>query len=543
MEFIIRSRSNQNLILTLLLGLLTTFNLGCPDDPPDPRGDTTPPEIETVSPAEGSIDVSVSTNIQVVFSEQIDTNKITGATFVISPSVTGSFGFDGDTVTYSPTTDLEYQTEYSVSVTTGVTDLAGNALPNNKDWNFTTAGNPATTPPVVISTVPVNLATNVDASAPISATFSKAIDAATITTASFSLSGGVPGSISYADSTAVFTPADTLEFNTQYTATLDTTVADTFGNKLAAPYVFSFTTGDDPMIPTALIVSPLDRVIIGDTVTIGVFTMHPVAVTKVEFYLDGVHVSGADDLSAPYSFLWDASGETLASEHTIYARAYEAGGRVGFSDTITLYYQWEELATDSNDPWLTDIKRIMARSTDTTIEFRYEFWEPWFDPYDTIADDTTLDLGIYIDADRNQATGRTTFGDPPFAIPLNGLGADYRVIIGIHGWDTTLAVWNGAWQKVYDYTEFQYLNLPPYASALEFGMKWTDLGNPQSVHLLSINIFFMTTESFLPDWVPDQDSGYVVVRRENRYIGEGYIGGSGKRSRPNQAAAIRENPF
>lgn len=542
MESIIRSRLNQNLIFSLLLGLLIVFNLGCPEKVDGPKGDTTPPSIETVSPAEGSLDVSVTANIQVVFSEQIDTNKITPATFVIGPSVTGSFDYSGDTVTYNPAAYLEYQTEYSVSVTTGITDLAGNRLKENKTWSFRTAGNPATTSPVVVSTVPANLATDVDASEPISVTFSKRMDAATLTTTSFSLSDGVTGTVSYVDSTAVFTPDDTLEFNTQYIATLDTTVTDTFGNKLAAPYIFSFTTGADPMIPTALIFQPVDSVIIGDTVTIGVFTTHPVAVTKVEFYLDGVYVSGADDLSAPYSFWWDASGETLASEHTIYARAYEEGGRVGFSDTITLFYQWEELITDKNDlSWPTDLKRILARSTDSLLEFRYEFWEPWGpDP----VNDTTLDLGIYFDTDQNPGTGRADFD----GTPLNGLGADYRVIVGLHGLDA-FARWNpnsgaaGAWDTVYGPAGFAYLNLPSDTNMLEFGMAWSDMSSPSALRMVSINLWFLSEESFLPDWVPDQDSGFVLVRHENRYIGEGYTEAAAKLSRPNQAAATRENPF
>ena len=537
MESIIRSRLNQNLTLTLLLALLTVFNLGCPGNGDGPGGDTTPPSIEIVNPAEGSIDVSVNETVRVIFSELIDTNKITPATFGISPSVTGSFTFNGDTVTFTPTTALAYETEYSVLVTTGVTDLAGNRLQDNKNWSFTTAGNPATTAPVVISTVPANLATDVEPSAPISATFSKTIDS---TTVSFSLSPDVPEFLfSYADSILIFAPVQSLWFNTQYTATLDSTVADTFGNKLAAPYVWSFTIGDDPLKPTAMIVTPLNRAIIDDTVTIGVLTVPPVGVTKVEFYLDGLHVSGADDLSAPFEFFWDASGETLASEHSIYARAYEAGGRVGYSDTITLFYQWEEMITDGNDLWATDIKRILARSTDTTIEFRYEFWEPWSDPYDTIAD-TMLDLGIYFDTDRNGSTGRTDFD----GTDLNGIGAEYRVIIGLHGWEDAFATWTGSWQKVYDYTGFQYLNLPPYETSLEFGMKWRDLGDPQSMRMVSINLFFFSTESFVPDWVPDQGSGYLTIPREYRYFGEGYIESSSRRQqRPHQAAAVRENPF
>jgi hypothetical protein len=523
----------------MAITLPVVLMFACNGGPNDPNGDTTPPQIVSVSPAEDAVEVAVDAVIRVVFSEAIDTNKITAATFTIGPAVTGGFHFSGDTVVFAPASELDYLTTYNVSVTTGVTDLAGNRMATNKSWSFETAGNPATTPPLVIATIPANGAGDVDAADTISATFSKAIDTATLTASSFTVSGDVTGTISYADSTATFTPDDTLEFNTLYTATLGTTVADTFGNHLATPYVWSFTTGDDPMIPTAFIWKPSDRVIIGDTVTIQVLAGHLVAVTKVEFYRNGQHIAEADDNTYPYEYLWDASAETLGSEHSIHARAHEAEGRVGFSDTITLFYQWEELVTDANDLWATDIKRILARSTDTTIEFRYEFWEPWFDPYDTIPDDTTLDLGIYFDTDRDGGTGRTDFD----GTNLNGIGAEYRVIIGMHGWDTTLAIWTGSWQKVYDYTGFKYLNLPPFESTLEFGMKWNDIGNPQSMRMVSINLFYFSTESFVPDWAPDQGSGYVTVPRENRYIGEGYTESSSKSARSHQAASTRRNPF
>ncbi len=511
----------------------------CNGGPNDPDGDTTPPQIVSVGPAEDAVEVAVDAVIRVVFSEVIDTNKITAATFTINPAISGSFRFEGDTVWFTPASEWNYSTTYNISVTTGVTDLAGNRMAANKSWSFETAGNPATTPPLVTATIPANGAGDVNAAADISATFSKAIDAATLTASSFTVSGGVTGTISYADSTVTFTPDDTLEYNTLYTATLDTTVADTFGNHLATPYVWSFTTGDDPMIPTALILRPSDRVIIGDTVTIKVSAGHRVAVTKVEFYRNGQHIAGADDDTDPYEYFWDASAETIGSQHLIYARAWEAEGRVGFSDTITVFYQWEELVTDANDLWATDIKRMLARSTDTTIEFRYEFWEPWFDPYDTIDDDTTLFLGIYFDTDQNGGTGRTDFD----GIDLNGIGAEYRVLIGIHGWETALAEWTNSWEKVYDYTGFQYLYLPPYETGLEFGMKWGDIGNPQSMRMVSINLFFFSTESFVPDWVPDQGSGYLTVPQENRYIGEGYTESSSKSARPHQAASTRRNPF
>ena len=105
-----------------------------------------------------------------------------------------------------------------------------------------------TTPPTVVQTTPseVGLApTNV----PATATFSEAIDASTLTTASFTLTGPgvtpVAGIVDYDPSTmtAVYTPAAPLEGNTAYTATLTSAVTDLAGNALEEPKSWTFTTG------------------------------------------------------------------------------------------------------------------------------------------------------------------------------------------------------------------------------------------------------------------------------------------------------------
>jgi len=514
---------------------------GCHSKPTDPPSDTTRPTVLSVSPAEGAVDVPVDARIRVVFSEAIAITTFSASTFAVNPVISGSFGFSGDTVTVNPDPALDYSTTYVVSLTTGITDLAGNRLAANKSWSFTTADNPATTPPQVIATSPSANSTDIDPTTSITATFSKTIDPTTVTTASFTVDG-VTGTVSLSDSTAVFVPNDTLAFNTLHTARLDTTVTDTFGNHLTAPYTWNFTTGDDPLIPTASIWSPVDSVIIDDTVTVLVSAYQPVAVTNVEFYLDGAHVVGADDNTAPYEFFWDASAETLGSQHTIYAIAYEAGGRVGYSDTISLFCRWQPLITDRNDPsWPTDIRRILARSTDTQLEFRYEFSEAWGpDP----VNDTTLDLGIYLDTDRSSLTGRTDFDGQN----LNGIGAEYRIIIGLHGLEA-LARWDpagggtGQWIVLYDPNGFTYLNLPPDTNVLEFGLPWSDLGTPSAMNMVSINLWFLSPESYLADWVPDQDSGYITVRRQDRYIGEGYTQTAPRVRSSDRAAANYDNPF
>jgi hypothetical protein len=80
----------------------------------------------------------------------------------------------------------------------------------------------------------------------VSATFSKAMNPTTITTSTFTLTdpgGTVDGAVAYNASSniATFTPTTSLVLNTQFTATITTGAADTFGNPLQANKVWTFT--------------------------------------------------------------------------------------------------------------------------------------------------------------------------------------------------------------------------------------------------------------------------------------------------------------
>ena len=114
-------------------------------------------------------------------------------------------------------------------------------------------GNPGSplTPPTVVSVTPPDGSTLVCPNlAVITATFSKAMNPATINTSTFTLAvtssgANVTGTVSYDPSTSIATftpPAASLTPSTKFTATITTGVADTFGNHLAANFSWSFTT-------------------------------------------------------------------------------------------------------------------------------------------------------------------------------------------------------------------------------------------------------------------------------------------------------------
>src|SRR6266446_80344 len=100
------------------------------------------------------------------------------------------------------------------------------------------------TPPTVVSVIPAGASTGICQGAVVSATFSKAMNPATINTGTFKLAPGVIGTVAL-DSTglvATFTPTNPLALNTQYTATITSNAQDQFGIGLAAYLVWTFTT-------------------------------------------------------------------------------------------------------------------------------------------------------------------------------------------------------------------------------------------------------------------------------------------------------------
>ena len=103
--------------------------------------------------------------------------------------------------------------------------------------------------PTVISVVPSNGATDGPLNGNISATFSQPMDPATLTTATFTLKSGTPsvlvaGTVSYANSRAVFNPTNLLASETVFTAEITTGAESVTGVGLANPRIWTFSTGN-----------------------------------------------------------------------------------------------------------------------------------------------------------------------------------------------------------------------------------------------------------------------------------------------------------
>jgi hypothetical protein len=103
--------------------------------------DVTPPTISSHTPADLAADVPTGTAVTVTFSEAILASSVTSTTFSVRAGmvpVVGTLSVVGPDVSFVPTMRLSPGVEYTATVTTGVTDLAGNALQQQLRWTFHT---------------------------------------------------------------------------------------------------------------------------------------------------------------------------------------------------------------------------------------------------------------------------------------------------------------------------------------------------------------------------------------------------------------------
>jgi ice-binding like protein/Big-like domain-containing protein len=238
--------------------------------------DLAPTVISTV-PNDAAIAVARDATIFATFSKAMDPTTITALTFVVTQGVTpvaGAVALDGPsrTATFAPTMPLLANLVYTATITTGAKDLGGRALAASHVWHFTTGANVNESRPTVIFTSPAALATNVSVNKRPTATFSKAMDPATLTALSFTLAQGltpIPGAVSYdpATNTATIAPLSPLVIDTVYTATITTGAEDTRGLGLAASYVWTFKTGACSQAPVVLAASGGFGALAGSTVT------------------------------------------------------------------------------------------------------------------------------------------------------------------------------------------------------------------------------------------------------------------------------------
>ena len=273
----------------------------------------------------------------------MDPSTITASNFTFMHGATpvpGKVTYLGFTLIFTPTVLLAPNTRYTATITTGVKDLSGNALPSNFVWSWTTGSRLNMATPRILYTTPNIAPTRAMALASVtpsislavvtvSATFSEPMDPLTITTLTFLLNQGttpVPGTVIYNPQslTATFIPTNNLAPNTTYTATLTTGVRNIAGSPLASSSTWSFTTSSAVgQVPVNLGTAANFAILAGSTITntgnttvngdIGLspgtaVTGFPPGVLNGAFHLaDAIAATAKLDLTAAFN---DAAGRT-----------------------------------------------------------------------------------------------------------------------------------------------------------------------------------------------------------------------------------------
>ena len=242
------------LSLSAIIIVFALFNVNCGGgggNGGNSGGDTVAPSITLTSPAKDAFGVALNASVSVTFSEAMNDSTINNTSFSLAgaSSITGVIGYTGNTATFTPDSALTPNTLYTVIITSAVKDVAGNAMAADYTWKFTTGAAPDITPPTVSSTTPSNNAEDIAINTTITATFSEAMNPATMTDSSFIINDGVfdvSGVVTYSGNTATFTMASDLSAYIEYTAKITTSAQDLAGNPLATDYTWKFKTA---MIP------------------------------------------------------------------------------------------------------------------------------------------------------------------------------------------------------------------------------------------------------------------------------------------------------
>ncbi len=109
--------------------------------------DTTPPTVTLLNPTDLATGVCLETRVNATFSEAMAPSTLTNTTVTLQLTgpplgalLGGTVAYDvqNNVATFTPTSALTANTNYTATITNGAQDLAGNALASNRVWSFTT---------------------------------------------------------------------------------------------------------------------------------------------------------------------------------------------------------------------------------------------------------------------------------------------------------------------------------------------------------------------------------------------------------------------
>lgn len=214
---------------------------------------TLPPNIVSVTPADGQITVGTDSTVEVEFNQPMDRASVEAAFLLANTAdnqpVTGAFSWDekGRTLTFTPARRLALDGAYQAVVDASARGASQQtSLDQEYRWQFDTVRRPA-----VASTNPANGAQAAQPYGGISITFTAPMSQETLPKERVTSTPALPKGTTfyYSDYDWTLNISATLEPSTAYTVTLLPGGADPYGNTIDQPYTFSFTTGPlDPSV-------------------------------------------------------------------------------------------------------------------------------------------------------------------------------------------------------------------------------------------------------------------------------------------------------
>ncbi len=216
------------------------------------------PVVTATTPDENG-SIAVSDAIAFTFSKTMDESSLAGA-FQISPSAATSFiwSAEGKILTVSFPGNLSYDTDYTVTLGSNLTDVNGKALDGDGDGvpgedfvlNFMTSPQDSRGPEIKSSTV-ADMATGVDIGSVFSFAFDELILGSSLTASSISFETSTGQSVSFKysvyqiDGTRTVVsvqPDDVLDYSKDYLLTFDGSISDILGNTIGSDIVWHFRT-------------------------------------------------------------------------------------------------------------------------------------------------------------------------------------------------------------------------------------------------------------------------------------------------------------
>jgi len=156
-QLIVHENVGKKISAFFIVALMTVFTVFIAASA-NALADTTRPTIISVSPTNNEQSLSRNEQVTVAFSKDMNPATINADTFLVTQRTTPEAGayrslaIDGTvtynsndrTATFTPTEMLspseQYGNVFTVMITTGATDLAGNSISQDYAWSFTTGG-------------------------------------------------------------------------------------------------------------------------------------------------------------------------------------------------------------------------------------------------------------------------------------------------------------------------------------------------------------------------------------------------------------------